>query len=628
MQSSIGINLGNTIANQGTFNLTGSLEMEKLYNKVPFLAEANKRFSGTPARPMTSAERKAATEKAQAAKYESEVVLSDSNVVVKHGQNHRSPRVTALTVDGKRYPIQYKVKDKNSIELLTHDSIPIKITVRPGTKPDEQNWYKPVQMLARVAMMVRSASFSYRSTNSMTLPGFMPEVGDFFGQRGGGVMAPGIDFAFGLTDESYIGRAVKNDWLLRNDSVSSFAQTSSVDELQVKMTLEPVPAFKIDLDASRMITSSKSIQYMYAGMPTTQTGNFNMTVISIGTAFEGSKQSNGYHSKAFAKFLDNLGVIQSRLQSQYRDAYYPAGTGNGLDGQPYDPANGEVGRYGADVLLPAFLSAYTAKSPASVSLNLLPALTAMMPNWNITYSGLSKLAFFRKHFRSVELTHGYKSIYTIGSYNSYSSYLSYMGDLGFIKDVTTGMPTPSSALDINTVSINEAFSPLLGANTTLLNGVTTKLEYRRTRVLTLSVSALQVVENFSNDWVIGAGYKIIDFQPWSVKAKGRNARGGQSGTSPAPATGGSTVSHDLNLRADLSLRTQNALSRNIMDGTTLPTSGNKAIKLSLSADYQLSRQLTLRAYYDYQRNQPLVSSASFPVTNTDFGATLRFNLTR
>lgn len=629
-EMSDGTSLGHTIANQATFNLTGKMELEKFYNKVPFLREVNKKFSSTSRRATTSSASKkkdGEEEKKEEKKFEKEItLLPDSNLVISHSQNSKNPRVTALLPSGKRFPIKYKVKDKNKIEILTRDTVTVKLTVRPGKRPEERPWYKPAQYAARFAMLVRSLSFTYRNTRSMTIPGFMPEIGDFFGQRGGSGLAPGLDFAFGFAGESYIQKAAERDWLLRNDSVSSYASTSAVDEVQLKMTLEPLTALKIDLNASWQKTSSKSIQYMYAGMPTTQTGNFNMTIISIGTSFETSKQGNGYRSKTFDKFLEQLNIIQSRVQAQYDGAVYPAGTGGGLDGKPYDPANGAVDKYSADVLLPAFLSAYTGKDPSSISLGLIPALTAMMPNWNVTYSGLVRLPFIRDHFKTFDLTHGYKSIYTIGSYNSYSSYLAYMGDLGFVQDVTTGLPVPSSPYDIGTVSINEAFSPLAGLNTTLMNGITTKLEYRRTRVVTLSVSALQIVESLSNDFVIGAGYKIVDFQPWNRKLKGKNARGTQS---PSGRTNtASTVSHDLNLRADVSLRNQSALSRNIMDGTTQPTSGNKALKISFSADYQLSRQLTLRLYYDFQKNTPLISSSSFPVTNNDFGATLKFNLTR
>ena len=99
-----------------------------------------------------------------------------------------------------------------------------------------------------------------------------------------------------------------------------------------------------------------------------------------------------------------------------------------------------------------------------------------------------------------------------GSYQTYSSWMQSIGGYGFVNDVTTGMPTPSTMYDISTVSINESFSPLFGIDMTFLNNLTAKIEYRKTRVLTLSMTNLMINEARSNDFVIGLGYKIADFR--------------------------------------------------------------------------------------------------------------------
>lgn len=56
--------------------------------------------------------------------------------------------------------------------------------------------------------------------------------------------------------------------------------------------------------------------------------------------------------------------------------------------------------------------------------------------------------------------------------------------------------------------------------------------------------------------------------------------------------------------------------------------GNTALKMSLSADYTLSRMLTLNFYYDRQTNTPLLSANSYPTTTHDFGLSLKFSLTK
>ncbi|MCH5312748.1 MAG: hypothetical protein J1E57_12525, partial [Prevotella sp.] len=83
-------------------------------------------------------------------------------------------------------------------------------------------WYEPAQYASRLLMMVRTVNLSYRNQRwAMTLPGFLPNAGDAFGQRTGSVLAPGLDFAFGLAGDGYIEKARRNDWLLMNDSVAT-----------------------------------------------------------------------------------------------------------------------------------------------------------------------------------------------------------------------------------------------------------------------------------------------------------------------------------------------------------------------------------------------------------------------
>ena len=122
------------------------------------------------------------------------------------------------------------------------------------------------------------------------------------------------------------------------------------------------------------------------------------------------------------------------------------------------------------------------------------------------------MPWFRDVFKSFNINHAYKSIYAIGSYSSYSTFMEYMNGLGFVSDVSTGNPVPSSMYNISTVSINEAFSPLLGIDMTFNNNLTCKLEYRTTRVLSLSMTSIQINEATSHDWVVGMGYKINNFK--------------------------------------------------------------------------------------------------------------------
>jgi cell surface protein SprA len=621
-----GTSLGNTISNNRQVSINSTLNMETLYNHFPFLKKANERFKKAIAKP--DPKKKAAAknskttakdgkdgkdgktvpgsstagkkESAQLPKnknaFQKEVkLLPDSTVTVAHNKKSKRLMVSAKTKDGRSYPIKYKVVDQNKISIKGLDSTTIMLSVVAKPPLDDERWYKTAQSAARFLMMVRSIGISYRNQYALSVPGFMPEIGDAFGQRTGGVMAPGLGFAFGLTDDSFIDKALDNKWLLMADSIATPASSNQSIDLQLRATLEPVRDLKIDLNASRTESKSRSIQYMYANRPTTQSGTFNMTTISISSSLESmGDANNGYPSAAFDRFCDALPRFQERASAHY--------------GTPVD-------QYSAAVMIPAFLDSYTWSGGGS--LDLIPALTKLLPNWTIRYSGLSKLKWFNEHFKSVNINHSYKSVFALGSYTSSSETASVLG------------------WNVPTVSINESFSPLIGADVTFLNNLTLKAEYRRTRVLNLSMTSVQINESRSNDLVIGLGYKISDFRLFGSgtsrkikKAQGGSKKNNDKSSNSKSSNSKSGVNHDLNMRLDISWRDQAAITRDIATRTSSASSGNAAFKMSFMADYTLSRLLTMSAYYERQTNTPLLSSSSYPTTTHDFGFSMKFSLTR
>ncbi len=646
-----GTSLGHTISNNRTITLNGTLNLEKLYNHVPFLKDANDRFKkdnkqiNSARQPANSRNKSKEERDAQAQKdalptnkkaYEQVVTLRpDTVITLTHSRKTKRITVTARTEDGKVFPLKYKKKDLNSIVITSKTDTATNVTVRVMEKDplEEKAWYRTMQSAARFLMMVRSVSASYQNNQSLSLSGFMPMVGDVFGQKkNDGYLAPGLGFAFGLDGENFLDKAQERGWLLCNDSVATPAAFSKTEDLQIKMSLEPVKNLKIDLNASRTMTSAKSIQYMYEGMPTTRTGTFSMTTISLKSAFEGmGNANNGFRSKSFENFCNSLEGIQQRVEAQYAGAVYPEGTA--LAGQKFDADNGGVDKYSSDVMVPAFLNAYTL---GNSSLRLFPLLTKMLPNWSVKYTGLSKLTWFKNTFKSVTLSHAYKSVYAIGSYSSYSTFVEYMDGLGFVNNTVTGMPVPSSMYNISTVSINEAFSPLLGLDVTFFNNMTAKLEYKQTRVLSLSVTSVQINESVSKDWVFGWGYKLQNVNLFAgrntrkvkSRAKETTEENSEQGSSTQNNNVKGQLNHDLNVRLDLSYRKQASICRDIASVTSTASSGNSAFKLSFSAEYTLSKLMTMSFYYDMQRNTPLLSSNSYPTTTQDFGLSLKFSLKR
>lgn len=673
-----GTSLGNTISNNRNLTVTGAFNMERLYNHVPFLKEVNQKFNKTVSRYQITQQKKERDKKKEAEKkkkeeqkaaedkareeakkngtdpdeavrklradrekeaqkaalpkkkgFEKEVTLKpDTTVILTHGRNTRRIIVSAKTPDGRRYNLKFRKKDKNRIVITNKvdSALQLKVSVLQKPSLETMTWYKVAQAATRVLMMVRSVNISYRNQYSMTLPGFMPTVGNAFGQTHSmSALSPGLGFAFGMTGDGYVQHAADKGWLMMADSIATPASSTSSENLQVKMTVEPVKDLKIDLTGTRVVNKARSVQYMYEGMPTTYSGSFQMSTISLKTAFESlGNANNGFRSSSFEKFCSSLDGFRNRMEARYSGQSYPSRSS--LAGGKYSSSYGGVDKYSAEVMIPAFLSTYTSSGHG---LDIFPMLTRMLPNWTVRYSGLSRLPWFRDVFRSFNINHSYRSIFAIGSYSSYSTFMENDNGLGFVTSTATGYPVPSSQFNIPSVTLQESFSPLLGVDMTFDNNITAKVEYATSRQLTLSTTSIQINEASTRDWTVGLGYRLNNFNIFDLFSRNHRVKGSRSKNQNSRNNQSqSKANHNLNVRLDLSYRRQAAILRDIQTVSSSASSGNTAFKLSFMADYTLSKLMTLSFYYDRQTNTPLLSSSSYPTTVDDFGLRLRFSLTR
>lgn len=601
--------IGNTIKNQRQFNMQNSLNLLSFYNKNKYLKKVNQKFNATRSN--------APREKKKPVKMEKEITLNtDSGTIVQHGMFTKKVQITARGADGRIYSIKYKPLNFAQVIIQNKDTAHLKLTIVPGPAPTEDFLYKAAEHGSRFLMMVRRINIQYASSAGMMLPGFKPEIGDIFGQsRSAFGMTPGVGFAFGSVRRDYIDEASDNGWLVDNKGTGNLSPAimTGSKTLDIRANLEPISGLKIDLTALRTDTRNSEIQYMYPGMPEINGGTFTMTTIALGSALSGSGSArNNYASKTFDKFVANREIIAARLESNYTGMNYPnAGFIKGTEfaNMPYNKNNGGVSRNSADVLIPAFLAAYTGKDPGSMGLSAFPSLRSMLPNWRITYDGLIRVPTVKKYFKSVMLNHQYRCSYSVGSFSSFLNWVDAGQDgLGYIRDILTNKPSPSSPYSISAVSIMESFNPLLGVDATLLNNVTLRADYSTSRNLSLNITSYQLVEALSKKITVGLGYKFTEFNKILNMKKTRD------------------YSNDLTVRMDFSLNRMQSLIRKIEDSFTQATSGNIAKTFQFSADYGLSRALTLRAFYDLQINEPLISNASYPTSNSNYGISLRFSL--
>lgn len=601
------ISIGNTIANQSSLSIDGRFNFESLYKKIPYLKDVDKRF--TSARTNTK-------KKKQPKHFERTYKLKpDTSIIIKHNLRTTKVKVSAKTNSGAKFPVKIKVVDANSIEVLTRSDSALVFTIDEILKEQIPAWRQVADYTTRFLMSPRNISVRWKKTSTLSIPLFAPEIGDVFGQSNSyGPMSPGLDFAFGFVDESYIDKAKERGWLLTDIGQTSPALWSNSDELNIELALEPIKHLKVQLTFNRTDSRTNQIQFMYDEMPISRSGSYTKTHWALATALRGSSADDGYNSEAFNNFLKYIPILRQRIEGQYNGMKYPS-TGFLKDsphaGAPFDPTVGTIAATSPDVLIPAFVAAYSGQSPDKVYTNPFPSFAQVLPNWRVSYDGLINYFDLRKHFKSITFSHAYQCTYSVGNYSSYLNWVGTDGERGFILDEISGEPIPSSPYNISSVAITERFAPLIGVAVTLNNDLTVNAEYRDQRTLTLNTSAGQVVEATTRGFTFGAGYKIVGFNT-VLKMKGS-----QSG-----------ISNDLTLNAEFSLQNTQALIRKIENAYTQPTSGTRTLGINFTANYVLSKRLTLGAYFDHQVNTPLVTTSAYPTSNSSYGISLNFNLAR
>jgi cell surface protein SprA len=577
---------GNLTTGARLWNLDGRLNFETLYNRFNYLKEVNRKYSG---RNTTG---KNEPEKPKTYERKNVRLRKDTPFRISHRLNSSKLSISVKDKDGNDYPVKYSVADLNTINLEpVEDMSDLTLTVTTIVK-ERTAFDKILEITARGLMMVRNVNASYRYGDALSLQGYTPGSG-FLGQDHS---APGYDFTFGFfkTDE-FLEKSLDKSWLdTAMTNVISPAVRTRTRDFQIRALVEPLPGFKIDLNGAWM-QNTVDENYSFSNRDTRHI--YSRSIIAIGTSFVKSDD----HS-----LFDEFRRKREQLAAQVREENsIPAGT---------DMMNAP------EVIIPAFYSAYTGTDTRN-NLNIMPGILSLLPNWKVTYDGLSRLDFIKRYFKSFILTHGYRSTYNLavsenifGYYVGTSLYNPSSGatyDTGSSSSQYGGNYSSSYSSGGGAIDINESFYPLIGAEASLENSLMLKAEYRKTRNIVLGIQGSQVVESYSDEYVIGAGYRIDDFG-MIVRLNDNKQK---------------KVKNDLNIRADLSFKTSDAFIYRIEENFYSPSSGLDSYIIKFSADYVFSESLNIRLFYDWTRSVPKVST-SYPTTNINFGVGFRFLLVR
>ncbi len=449
------------------------------------------------------------------------------------------------------------------------------------------------QSLVNALFSIKNVSGSYTRNDGTFLPGYLPKT-DAFGQDFG-LNAPGFGFLLG-SQADLRERAIQNGWITQDTLQNQLYINTLNEKLNLRGTLEPFRDLRIELTAFK--NSSKNFSSNFKFSPDNNSfesfspitgGDYSVSFLSLKTAFK-SEDKTTNASAIFQNFLSNRQVISRRL-----------GAGNNNSNGVADGFADGYGKDNQDVLVTSFLAAYQGKDANSVTLNKFPKIP--VPNWRITYNGLSKINFINNLFTAIDVSHGYNSTYNVNSFNSLIRYSESNGNVN-VRDATGNfLPFYQFAQ----VTIFEQFVPLLGLDMRLKNNMTANVEYRQSRALSLSLSNSQIAQQKDAGFIFGFGYRTTNFRfPFGLFKSFK-------------------LNNDLNFKMDMAIRdTKTVIYRADVDSPEV-SAGSNNISVRPSIDYVLNQRFNIRLFYDSNITKPYTSQ-TFTTAFSNFGVNLRFTL--
>ncbi|MCD4736076.1 MAG: cell surface protein SprA, partial [Bacteroidales bacterium] len=456
----------------------------------------------------------------------------------------------------------------------------------------------------KVLMGFKKISFQYSRNDGTLMPGFMhapTALGNNWNRN-----APGMAFIFGHQPDgpSYFNN---EGWLSTSSMLNTAFSKQQNENFNLKATFEPFKDLKIELTADKMASLNKTGFYtfndsvgengQFVMSNEMENGTYSISYISWRTAFGGVLGDD--KSQWFENLVDNRLEIARRLAAEYPETL-PV-----VDSTGYPLGYGPTSQY---VLAPAFMAAYTGKSAGQVALTSMPKIP--LPNWRLSYNGLSKIDFLKQWFKSITINHAYRSNYSLGSFTSNINYIPHPSNKDRPDKQNPNNGDFYSQYEIGVITINEQFSPLINFDMTLQNSLMTKFEIKKSRNLSLSFANNQLTEVINNEFTVGVGYRIKEL-PFTFSAFGGGGR--------------RTITSDLNLKADVSIRTNKTVLRNIVNDLNQVSAGQQQVRIAFNADYMISQSLTIAFYFDKIITNPFLPS-QFRNSTTQGGIKLRFSL--
>jgi cell surface protein SprA len=573
--SRLAVNLGNILENGQQKEATVQMDFTRLYSKLKFFR---------------------AIEQPQTPK--ADRVARPSRKIV----------INPLNADGtKKTAKQIKTEKKAARETRRNDpTLPYVGTIG--------------RIFGKLITSVKQVNFSASEDANTRLPGYTDST-QYIGQNWK-TMAPGIDFVLGRQpDTNWLNNAARKGLISKDSLFNDLFRQSFNQRLTLTAQLEPVRDLTISINVTKSFNKSYTELFKdttgftgkfshltpYAG------GGFDVSYIAFKTLF--GKFDPNRVSETFLKFQDYRLILSKRLGQANP---YSSGQPVGADGYYYG-----YNKYAVDVLIPAFIAAYTGQDPNKVGLikqsnenirsnpfkSILPR-----PNWKLDYNGLSRIKGLDKIFTNFTVSHGYNGNLSMNGFTSALLYqdVSRFGYPSFYDPVSKNL-VPYFL--IPNITISEQFQPMLGVDMMFTNQMQFKFEYAKTRQLSLSLIDYQLSEVRSSEFTVGGGYR----------KKGLKLFGGLRLPKWLSKDGGKKLDNEINFRFDFKIRDNITANSRLDQNNNFATGGSKEITITPSIDYFLNNRINVKLFFDQRRVTPYVSSSA-PITNTRAGIQVRVSL--
>ncbi len=570
---------GNVIQNNRSINMTSQANFVTLYNKIPYFKRVLS--DGRNSRGAIN----------------SKDVGGDNPGGAKPGAKPGDKPGAPDTTPQPPKPLEEMTKK----ERRKFDKVLRKYERKKAKEKRQKEKVNPIGgFAARLAMSVRNISGTYTVNDGTLLPGYNQET-SILGMNGSSTQLS--SFVFGRQGYDVWGKAngynvanaaSENGWLVQNENLNKQFTTTHATTFNLRASLEPIKDLNIELKMNRNYGKNSgefyrwnSITSQFEGQSRFETANLTYSTITLATAFISNAKDNS--SQVFTDLLANRVAVSQVIGAQNpNSSLAPSGYYSGYSGSQQE------------VVLGAFLTAYGNASVNEQNVN--PLKNTPLPNWSVTYNGLSKFPFAKDLIKSFVLRHTYNSTVTVnGMQSNLSATFDNNGNANGL-DLNNNF---ISGMQIQNVTISEQFAPLIGLDATWLlfgQSLTTKFEYKKDRQSTLSLNNNQVTEIMGQEIVVGLQSKIAKLK--LIKK--------------IPAS-------DMNAGINFSFRDNSTVIRKVVENTNQATAGAKIIAFKFNIDYNLSQNLTVTLFYDQNINKPKVAT-SYPTGNLNTGIKIRFNL--